>query len=339
MGGKLFNVERIGVEKHDETLAMFKEAMAEHDITIEEVPYFRTKDSFGDIDVITTSEQVGKLGDNWLETLTNTLSKYSPTETSGKQGSGVKSFKFNGTQVDLIYVRASAYKRTMDMLSWNDLSGFVGIIMRRLGLRLSNKNGIGVKLSRYTSYEIEGDKNWVYYDLPLKVAIELVGLDYSRFEKGFDTKEEIFDYVTSSPYYEYSLFSYENGNNKHRQRNKDRGTFKEMLEYCEKNKRLAESKEVDEHEILSNLASIVGENIYDDIFKIARYRYLKQESGKVLRDVRMDAITKSLNLLYPSLDETEQKKKLGGLYKEGIINSGMSVDEIVTTIFDHHFDN
>lgn len=339
MGGKLFNVDRIGIEEHDKTLALFKQAMSEHDITIEEVPYFRTKDSFGDIDVLTTSEQVGKLGTDWVETITDTLSKYSDTETSGKQGAGVKSFKFNNTQVDLIYVPESVYQRTKDMLSWNDLSGFVGVIMRRLGLRLSNKKGIGISLSRYTSYEIDDSKNWLYLDLPLKVAIEIAGLDYSRFEQGFDTKEEIFDYLTSSPYYEYGLFSYENGNNKHRQRNKNRGTFKEMLEYCEKHKRLAQAKEINTENILAHIADIVGEDIYDNVFLEARNRYLEQESGVILRDVRLDAISKTLNTLYPSMSDSEQKKKLGMLYKSGVLNSGMSIDDIVSRIFLNEMDS
>lgn len=332
MGGKLFNTERINREKYDYTLNLFKQAMAEHNITVTDIPFFRQKDSFGDIDVITTSEQVGKLGNNWLETLTETLNKYSETETTGKQGAGVKSFKFNNTQVDLIYVPDSVYERTYQMLSWNDLSGFVGIVMRKLGLKLSNKKGIGIKLSKFTNYEIEGDDNWLYFDLPLEVAINIVGLDYERFLKGFDTKEEIFDYVTSSPYYSYGLFSYENGNNKHRQRNKERGTFKEMLEYCETHKRLVEPKEVVLEEVLATIADIVGEDLYDLVFNEAQKRYLTQQSSRILRDCRMEAISKVLDLIHPDLGEVEQKKQLGEYYKSATINSGMSIEEIVTNL-------
>ena len=235
MGGKCFNTERLNKDKYNNTLSLFRMALLEHSINIEDIPYFRNKDSFGDIDVITTSEQIGNLGDMWVEILTSTLDKYSSTKTIAKQGGGVKSFLFDGAQVDLIYVPERVYSRTYDMLSWNDLSGFVGILLRSIGIKLSNKKGICVNINKNTNYSLSHTV-FIELDLPIDIALELCGLSVTRFRKGFDTLEEIFDYVTDSPLYEYGMFSFENGNNKHRQRNKARGTFKAMLEFCSRYK-------------------------------------------------------------------------------------------------------
>lgn len=343
MGGKLFKTERFDRNTYDQVLSCFTKALSELGVSITDIPFFRTKDSFGDIDVITTSEEINHIvceDKLWSDVVLEKLKEYDPQcRIATGQGSGIRSFKFMDTQVDLIYVPKRAYQRTYDMLSWNDLSGFVGILMRSVGMKLSNKDGIGIYLDRNTTYDFNNNEVMYIQNASLSDALQLVGLSVEQFNNGFDTKEEIFDYVTSSPLYEYGMFSYENGNNKHRQRNKERGTFKEMLEYCETNKdnKQIVREPVSCNEMVIKFGEIIGiPDLLDVVYKAAYEAYVRQEQVRIISEARNKAIYDTLDLLYPEVVErSDQKKLLGQFYQKGILNSSLSMEEICDKIIQY----
>jgi hypothetical protein len=66
-------------------------------------------------------------------------------------------------------------------------------------------------------------------------SFEFLGYDYDRYLKGFDTKEEIFDWVINSKYFDSEIFKMKNLNHIDRKRNKKRATYQEFLKYLETN--------------------------------------------------------------------------------------------------------
>jgi len=64
-----------------------------------------------------------------------------------------------------------------------------------------------------------------------KKIFEFLGFDYERYLKGFDTLEEIFDWVINSKYFNYEKFLMDNLNHIDRKRNKKRATYQKFLEY------------------------------------------------------------------------------------------------------------
>jgi hypothetical protein len=66
-----------------------------------------------------------------------------------------------------------------------------------------------------------------------KRIFEFLGYDYERFQKGFDTLEEIFEYVINGQYFDHSIFLMENLNHIDRKRNKKRKSYQEFLKYIE----------------------------------------------------------------------------------------------------------
>jgi len=64
---------------------------------------------------------------------------------------------------------------------------------------------------------------------------EFLGFDYNRYLKGFDTLEEIFDYIIDSKYFDSEMFDLENLNQKDRKRNRKRKTYNQFIEYIKVN--------------------------------------------------------------------------------------------------------
>jgi hypothetical protein len=58
-----------------------------------------------------------------------------------------------------------------------------------------------------------------------------LGFDYDRYLKGFDTVEEIFDYVVNSKFFNADGFMMDSLNHTDRKRNKKRATYQGFLEY------------------------------------------------------------------------------------------------------------
>jgi len=63
-----------------------------------------------------------------------------------------------------------------------------------------------------------------------------MGYDYDKYSQGFDTLQEILDYIISGKYFSIELFLMENLRHIDRKRNKNRGSYQKFLAYCEENK-------------------------------------------------------------------------------------------------------
>jgi Ni/Co efflux regulator RcnB len=64
---------------------------------------------------------------------------------------------------------------------------------------------------------------------------EFLGYDYNRYLQGFDTKEEVFDFIIDGEYFDSKIFQMDELTSIDRKRNKKRATYQDFLQYLENN--------------------------------------------------------------------------------------------------------
>ena len=106
-------------------------------------------------------------------------------------------------------------------------------------------------------------------------ALEFLGFDSSRFAQGFNTIDDILDYVASSKYFCKDFFLFENRNHDQRKRDVKRPTYTRALEYFDT---LVEVKSRDEvtrafkADVTKKYPSII--NIKRDMRKEVKRKYV-----------------------------------------------------------------
>jgi hypothetical protein len=81
------------------------------------------------------------------------------------------------------------------------------------------------------SFNASSHKKDILITKDFRKMMEFLGLDPEKKYKGFDTLEEIYDWIISSKYYNTELFLLDNLTQTDRKRNKKRLTFNKFLEY------------------------------------------------------------------------------------------------------------
>jgi hypothetical protein len=116
-------------------------------------------------------------------------------------------------QIDLNKFTTENYEWTMFTSSYGDLAGILGMAITNLGFIL-NDRGLRVRLQEYDDSRL---KEWEHFNPtriegrirltedPIKV-MEFLGLDVKRYQAGFKSTEEVFQWVSESEMVlEYSL--------------------------------------------------------------------------------------------------------------------------------------
>lgn len=180
---------------------------------------YHTKPSFGDIDILICSDRPNRR--EWIR------STFGPNEIH--QNSDVFSFDYKNVQVDFIFCKEDNFQSSYWYFAWNDIGNIYSRILHRFGLR-NGHDGLTLVVRDDTRVigEILLTKN-------VDEILTFAGYDPVSYKKGFDTKEEIFKYVVSSPYYNYEIFDLENRNYRARTRDRKRPMYTEFLEWAKDN--------------------------------------------------------------------------------------------------------
>lgn len=135
------------------------------------------------------------------------------------------SFDFEQFQIDLMPVTESVWESTKFWMDYDPSSNLLGKLFHKFGLKYGPD-------SLHYPFRLEGR---VVHDIVItkdfRKMMEFMGLDPERKYKGFDTLEEIYDWIISSKYYNTELFLLDNLTQDDRKRNKKRPTFNKFLEY------------------------------------------------------------------------------------------------------------
>lgn len=252
MGGhamKNYGVERLTKKQYDEVLSELTITLPEKTLP---VPSYRSKESFGDCDLLTTATD---------EAFEKSLSK-DFTLLGKKRNGGVTSYalkygNFPPFQFDLIKAKEDSYEFNYNYLSYNDLGNLIGRVAAAFGFKFAH-DGLYIlawyshkgeersvarvkesgKANDHAEYKMEK-----LFISNFDQALEFLGFDSLRFAQGFNNVDDILDYVASSKYFCKDFFLFENRNHDQRKRDVKRPTYTKALEYFDT---LTEAKSRDE---------------------------------------------------------------------------------------------
>lgn len=181
--------------------------------------FYHKKESFGDMDVIISMEGFNQ---NMREYIENT---FKPNEIF--HNGNAWSFDYKELQIDFITCAPEDYDSNYHYLAFNDLGNFMGRIAQKMGLKYGQE---GLWYNHFHNGQKAG-RIPVSKDYPKIFAY--LDLSYDKWLEGFDTLEEIFEYVMGSKYFSADQFQLDQLNKINRERNAKRKSYMSFLTYVE----------------------------------------------------------------------------------------------------------
>lgn len=216
------------------------------------IPCYFEKDSFGDLDFLTTDNHVSVI---------EKLQKADDVEIIGKVKSGnctSYAIRFNSIspksfQLDIIHVDKSVFNFALHYFSFNDLGNFIGRIASAARIKFGFDgmfrkvylNNHGDIIPVYSLKEQQSQANDNSHSTVVKktevlltcdffTALDFLGFDVERYKQGFATLDEIFEFVYQSKFFKESYFSLDNRPADMRARDKKRANYGLALDYFAK---------------------------------------------------------------------------------------------------------
>lgn len=141
----------------------------------------------------------------------------------------ITSYLINGFQVDIINTNRNYFTSSVFYYDYDPLGNLLGKLTHKFRMSLGY-NGLYYTLrDNENTYKL-GE---IQISTDERRIIEFLGLDWERRKQGFNTQEEIFDYVISSKYFDARIFSFENMNHIARTRDKKRKSYNQFMSYIE----------------------------------------------------------------------------------------------------------
>ena len=182
---------------------------------------WKNKTDFGDMDVLVLSET--NSGEDLTAFIKNT---FNPSEIF-KNGDCI-SFDYKEFQIDFIKSSVEDWETQKVYLLYGDLGNLVGRLYNfRYNLKYGHK---GVSFTVKDDTNNQSYEDWIVSRTPERI-FKNIGLSWEKFQKGFDTKEEVFEYVINSPFFNSAIFDFENLNHINRVRNRKRDFYNSFLDY------------------------------------------------------------------------------------------------------------
>jgi len=196
------------------------------------IPAYAAKADFGDLDLLVTQEDLEAHGG--AQALARLATQRFHATDQYKNGN-VLSFDFRdsadtvepGFQVDMISMPRESFDFALNYFSFNDLGNLIG--------RTAHKQGASFGHDGLWYYFRDGDYKFreVLLTRDFDRALRYLGYEPARFRQGFETLEDIFQYVAGSEFFNPAIFLLENRNYQSRVRDRKRKTYTEFLAWCE----------------------------------------------------------------------------------------------------------
>lgn len=229
--------------------------------------YYFSKESFGDADILCLVDK--PINIDIVQWIYNTFESKEVVKNSS-----VYSFEYKELQVDFILTPLRNWETAYTYFSFNDLHNLIGKIAHKFHLKW------GFDGLRYV-YRINDKKlGEINVTKDYKKALSFLGFDVERYDKGFETLEDIFEYVKSSKYFNPWLFDLEKLNRINRERDKKRTTYAKFLDYI---KPLKENIKIEDyHYFYHDKTVYLG--LIDHYFPgfLREYRLLEKREERVI---------------------------------------------------------
>lgn len=277
--------------------------------------FYKNKPSFGDADIILSMEDFNGNMRTYVE------DTFSPNEIfhNGK----CWSFDYKELQIDLITVSGEDFDSNYNYLSYNDLGNYIGKIAHGFGLKYGQEGLVydhyfkGSKIGRIL---ISKDYDKIY---------EFLGLSYDRWKEGFNELEDIFKFISESPYFNWEYLQLENNNRVNRERDAKRKSYMSFLTYIDENCKDDNHRyqyEKDKSVYIDKVAKFFPESNIEMEIRRMEYEYCKNlyikskfNGGELMRrfglqgkeiSENMNAFKKAIESI-PLMDDTFDEYVLG----------------------------
>jgi hypothetical protein len=241
MGGNALKKTATRRYSAKEYLALRKQVIRElqpllPDCTMDDIKYYRQKSDFGDLDVLiedkdTKNRLIDRLSD---------ISELSELVTH-HENSPVWSVGWGDFQVDLIFAEPKHYDFTSRYFAYNDLGNLIGRVAYHMGFKFGQKGLVYVL--RDGDFKI-GE---ITVTLDFEEALTFLGFDSKAHQEGFDTLEEMFEYISESYYFTPNLYRLEARSNSASARDRKRPSYQAFLRHIEGMLAFKDTLDKDEH--------------------------------------------------------------------------------------------
>jgi hypothetical protein len=201
------------------------------------VKSIRNKESFGDVDILFSPKYKIDMTPYFVENLHTTLKYYqtnvrysAPNDPIIKLNGPVTSIGIHFEsgdifQLDLIKTPFEGLEFADGYFAWNDCGNLIGRIAHKMGLKFGHD---GLKLPVRNGNELLGE---IVLTTDFKEALDFLKFDYSRWLKGFDELEDMFEFIVNNPRFNPTTYLLENRNHTARMRDRKRPSYTKFLEY------------------------------------------------------------------------------------------------------------
>lgn len=193
-------------------------------------PALREKASHGDLDIICGTHRF-----------------FNSTELIKREfgfkphvNSNVTSFPVDGFQVDVTFCPIDKVDSYVNYNSHGDTSNFLGRFFHKMGGHLGHSGlSFWIRQSLYDSKLdfLENDNILEKYVLTTdwNIILSILGLNYDTWKSGFNTQQDVFEWVATSQYFNADIFKFESLNHINHIRNKKRPMYAAFVKYLETN--------------------------------------------------------------------------------------------------------
>jgi hypothetical protein len=228
MGGNIFtNTRRYDKKEYEELTCEVVGLLANNILTtpdynnIQIIKSYRTKPSFGDMDIVVNSSLLKP------DYIPDIVRAFGLCVGDWSRNGNVVSFNYKRFQIDLIVTKEEEFQSSLDYFAWNDLGNLIGRVMHKVGVKFGhNGSHIIVRDGDYQVGEILITRN-------IKEILEAFDFDYKQWADGFDTLEEMYEWVSNTRFFNKDIYALENRNHAAKTRDKKRANYSGFLEWCE----------------------------------------------------------------------------------------------------------
>jgi hypothetical protein len=197
---------------------------------VEPIAAYRLKPDFGDLDVLVDSRVFQSMPPkSVVEALSNTYGLALPWVKNGPVLSVGLPLRSDDQclQLDLISTPAAEFDFSLGYFSWNDMGNLVGRVAHKMGLKFGH-NGLWLPMRDGTNLH---DELLVTRDF--EQALSFLGFDAARWLLGFDSLDDIYQFVASGERFNPDLYPLEHRNHTARVRDKKRPVYMGFLQWIE----------------------------------------------------------------------------------------------------------
>jgi len=252
------------------------------------VPYYSAKEDFGDLDVLVKAN-TDVVRDAVIQHFGFTPIKEMKKDPNYSTNHNCFSFLYDNFQIDLICTVAD-YETSIAYYSFNDVGNILGRFFHKFGLKYGHQGLI------YPLRDERGIRKEILVTKDQTKILEFLGLNPEKWNKGFTTLEDIFEWVATGKYFNPALFDELSAINEKRDRK--RKTFSRFLDWLEETKPKANQtsffdKIVDEYfpnRLVGTIDEFFGSNVRGEVNKfhieMERENRIKEKyNGEIVMEI------------------------------------------------------